>query len=70
MIKRQIKDLFNCLLAGLCCGCFGALFGFYDCGGLVYFDLRGACTMFLMLFVAGFCACLWEKVKQYNDNAQ
>ena len=70
MIKQQLKDLFNCLLAGLCCGCFGLLFGFFDWQGRIYYDLRGAITMFLMLFVAGFCACLWEKVKQYNDNAQ
>ena len=66
MIKQQLKDLLSCLLAGLCCGCFGLLFGFFDWQGRIYYDLRGAITMFLMLFVAGFIACLVEKVKQYD----
>lgn len=66
MMRQQLKDLFDCLFMGACCGCFGALFGFYDCDGLVYYDLRGGVFMFLLLFIAGFCACLWEKVKQYK----
>lgn len=67
MIKQQIIDFFTCLLAGLCCGCFGLLFGFFDWQGRIYFDLQGAITMFLLFFVAAFVACLVDKVKQYNQ---
>lgn len=69
-IYEQIKSFFYCLLAGASCGAFGLLFGFYDYAGLVYYDLRGGLFMFLCLFLAGFCACLWETIKQINNDEQ
>lgn len=66
-IMQQIKSFLYCFGAGLSCGAFGLLFGFYDYAGLVYYDLRGGLFMFLCLFLAGFCACLWETIKGGND---
>lgn len=62
-IYEQIKSFFHCLLAGVSCGAFGLLFGFFDFAGRVYYDIRGGLSMFLFLFLAGFCACLWDKIK-------
>lgn len=67
MIKKQVKDLFSCLLAGMSAGAFAGIFcGFYDYQGRIYFDIYGARNMFLILFLAAFVACLIEKLKQYK----
>lgn len=62
-IYEQIKALFSCLACGLAGGAFGLLFGFYDYNGGVYYDINGGVNMFLLLFVAVFVACLWDKIK-------
>lgn len=66
MIKRQLKDICACLLAGACAGGFGFLLGFYDYQGRIYFDIYGARNMFLIFFLGAFIACLIEKLKQYK----
>ena len=67
-IYEQIKALFCCLACGLAGGAFGLLLGFYDYNGGVYYDINGGVNMFLLLFVAVFVACLWDKIKGGNDD--
>lgn len=68
MIKKQLKDFIYCLACGLCGGAFfGILCGFYDYQGAIYFNYQGARNMFLIFFIAIFCACLIEKIKTYNN---
>ena len=68
MIKTQLKDFIYCLACGLCGGaCFGILCGFYSYQGAIYFDHQGARNVFIIFFIAIFCACLIEKIKQYNN---
>ena len=68
MIKKQLKDFIYCIACGLCGGAFlGILCGFYSYKGAIYFDYQGACNVFIIFFIAIFCACLIEKIKTYNN---
>lgn len=66
MIKKQLKDLFTCLLHAFIAGaCFGIVLGIYDYNGQFYYSIAGAIKAFVLFFLVFFVVNLQDKLKQY-----
>ena len=71
MIKRQLKDLLTCIIAGLFGGEFGFVCGgFYDYQGQIYFDLAYGIRGALFCGAMAYIIALAYKISQYYNKGE
>lgn len=63
-----MKIIFNCLVAWLSGWGLGLLLGFYDFGGVIYYDLSGALRSGALFACAFAISSLWAQLYKPENN--